>query len=165
MWAYNGQTESGNGCWPSAVCTGSASFDMFDGRKLQFFCSDAQTTASADMTPPWELTLAADKAFSKFDVACASDADCPIQGSQQCTAILWDATHDGFSYANGVACYNWDQTICPGDDFASLNENYANTKFSHYTEYTCAIGSKDGSGAMALSTAAAMIITAFSTMF
>ena len=39
MWQYNGQTESGTGCWNKAVCSGTGAYDMFDGRKLQFFCS------------------------------------------------------------------------------------------------------------------------------
>ena len=48
-WEYNGQTEAGEGCWNEAVCSGNGAYDMFDGRKLQFFCSDEQTSAAANM--------------------------------------------------------------------------------------------------------------------
>jgi hypothetical protein len=38
-----------------------------------------------------------------------------------------------------VACYNWDDRVCPGEDFASQNMNYELTSsFSYYTEYICA---------------------------
>jgi len=166
MWAYNGQTESGTGCWTSAVCSGNASFDMFDGRKLQFFCSEEQTTAAAAMSAPWGLTPI-EKAFSTFEVACESDADCPIAGSQQCTFILWDATDNGSSYANGVACYNWDEEVCPGgvgEDFASINENYANTQFSHYTEYSCTVQTSS-SATTALASVAAVILATVASLF
>lgn len=40
-WAYNGQTETMKGCWNKSVCKnemGTSSFEMFDGRMIQFFC-------------------------------------------------------------------------------------------------------------------------------
>ena len=76
--------------------------------------------------------------------------------------ILWDGSEDGTSYANGAACYNWDDPKpCPADDFGQRNENYANAKFSYYTEYKCA-----GSGATELIAAVALAaIATLSVMF
>ena len=107
MWAYNGQTESGQGCWNEAVCAGNGAYDMFDGRKLQYFCNDEQTNAAAQMSAPFELQAASAKHFDKFEPGCMVDEDCPDQNRHLCTAILWDGTQDGSSYANGSACYNW----------------------------------------------------------
>ena len=118
MWAYNGQTESGTGCWDAAVCSGSGAFDMFDGRTLQFFCNEDQFTASVSMDTPFLLTPMPMAPIAEFKVACHTDDDCPNPDVQQCTHILWDGTEDGKSYANGVACYNWDEPVCPGSDFA-----------------------------------------------
>ena len=156
MWSYNGQTESGTGCWSNAVCSGAGAFDMFDGRKLQFFCSRDQTLGASSMGAPWGLTAVNGAPFDKFIVACEADSDCPSPDTQFCTRILWDGTDDGKSYANGVACYTWgpDSDVCPGPEFANLNENYANTGFSHYTQYECT------TGAMHLVSAAAATILA-----
>jgi hypothetical protein len=55
MWAYNGQTESGTGCWEDAVCSAPA-FLMFDERKIQWFCSEDQKTAAAGLDAPFGLT-------------------------------------------------------------------------------------------------------------
>ena len=76
--------------------------------------------------------------WEEFEVACQSDADRrPYDGF--CTLINWDATEDGSQFANGAACYNWDDEVCPSEgDFASVNENYDNTGFSFYTQFTCA---------------------------
>jgi len=71
------------------------------------------------MSAPFGLTAAAEKHFDTFEVACMADSDCPVPGKgQQCTFILWDGTQDGSSYANGAACYNWNESVCPGEDFA-----------------------------------------------
>ena len=77
MWAYNGQTESGRGCWAAAVCKGNGAYDMFDGRKLQYFCSQDEKDAAASMSAPFGLTAASAAHFDTFEVACAADADCP----------------------------------------------------------------------------------------
>jgi len=148
IWAYNGQIESGQGCWMSSVCSGQSSFDMFDGRKLQFFCTDEQVTAATNMTAPWGLTPG-EKAFSEFKTVCATDADCPNPETQQCLEVLWDATEDGFNYANMMTCYNWDEKVCPGDAFAQENMNYENTLFSYYNHYSCVVGG-DGDKTMTL---------------
>jgi len=79
--------------------------------------------------------------WEEFEVACQSDADCKTWDGnvQYCTLINWDATEDGSQFANGAACYNWDDEVCPSEgDFASVNENYDNTGFSFYTQFTCA---------------------------
>lgn len=137
MWAYNGQVESGTGCWADAVCKGSGAWDMFDGRKLQFFCSEWETYLAGFMDDPFGLTQARSKHFDTFEIACKEHTDCPNPDRQQCTYILWEATQDGTSFANGSACYNWSPFVCPGPDFAQENKNYSGTGFSYHTEYSC----------------------------
>ena len=34
MWAYNDQKETGKGCWPMAVCSGTGAFVMFEERNI-----------------------------------------------------------------------------------------------------------------------------------
>ena len=132
---------------------------MFDGRKLQFFCSQAQLNAAASLEAPFGLTGAPSPHFEEFEVACAKDSDCPmIDKGQLCTLILWDGSQDGTSYANGSACYNWNEAICPGPDFAQQNMNYEGTKFSYYTEYKCASSSAFALAASAFATLASLSI-------
>ena len=43
MWNYGSQHESGKGCWDISVCNnanGNSSYTMFDGRLIQWFCTD-----------------------------------------------------------------------------------------------------------------------------
>ena len=54
---------------------------MFDGRKLQFFCSREQSAATALMDVPFGLKMDIDRAFPEFEVACETDADCPAPDS------------------------------------------------------------------------------------
>mmetsp|Transcript_49707 Transcript_49707/g.57361 ORF Transcript_49707/g.57361 Transcript_49707/m.57361 type:complete len:275 (+) Transcript_49707:45-869(+) len=142
LWSYNGQLESGIGCWTKDVCSGSTSFDMFDGRQLQFFCAQEQTTGAL-ATPPWGLTYSNRTISNDWYSICSEDADCPStdpSNNQQCLAVLWDVTNDGLNYANMMACYNWDEDVCTAannTDFGQENMNYDNTKFSFYNEYSC----------------------------
>ena len=99
-----------------------------------------------------------EKPFDKFEPICEVDADCPRPDlGQVCLNYYWDATLDGNSFANGVACYNWEYPVCPGDEFASFNYNYENTGWSAYTQMSCKDSS--GSSASSLIEAAAMILT------
>merc|ERR1719230_2465124 len=52
-WEYNGQFESGQGCWPFAVCSGHSSYNMFDGRKIQWFCDSYSDLAADGLDPPF----------------------------------------------------------------------------------------------------------------
>ena len=51
-WGYNNQFESMTGCWHKSVCKnemGSQSFEMFDGRRIQWFCDrDAHEKANGN---------------------------------------------------------------------------------------------------------------------
>ena len=40
MWTFTEQIDSGRGCWREEVCSGNGSYDIFDGRIIQWFCSD-----------------------------------------------------------------------------------------------------------------------------
>merc|ERR1712238_450869 len=143
LWSYNGQLESGTGCWTKDVCSGSTSFDMFDGRQLQFFCSQEQTTGML-VTPPWGLTNSNRTISKEWYSICSEDADCPSTdpaNNQQCLPVLWDVTNDGLNYANMMTCYNWDEDVCTAAnniDFGQENMNYDQTQFSYYNEYSCA---------------------------
>ena len=44
---------------------------------------------------------------------------------------------DGRNYANGENCGNWSVPVCPGNEFAEINYNYENTKFSYYAQKKC----------------------------
>ena len=78
MWAYNNQIESGRGCWRQDVCTGTGAFDVFDGRKIQWFCSEEQFAENKDRTLPWKTAKIIDPApFDEFEEACEQDEDCP----------------------------------------------------------------------------------------
>ena len=69
---------------------------------------------------------------------CETDADCPRPDlGQVCTKIYWDATIDGSQFANGEACYNYEEPVCPGKPFASVNYNYDNSLWSYYVQYEC----------------------------
>ena len=54
-WAYNGQVESGRGCWEFAVCSGNGAFNMFDGRKIQWWCDSYSTHAADGLDAPYGL--------------------------------------------------------------------------------------------------------------
>lgn len=157
MWSYNGQLESGTGCWMKEVCSGSTSFDMFDGRQLQFFCSpeqsaywvqrhDNQLVPGYLTNPPWGLTYSNRTVSDEWYSICTQDADCPgtdTAQNQKCVPVLWDVTDDGLNYANMMTCYNWDpgQDVCAAanhTDFGQENMNYDQTQFSFYNEYACA---------------------------
>jgi len=154
LWSYNGQLESGTGCWTKDVCSGSTSFDMFDGRQLQFFCSAEQTTGAL-VTPPWGLSNSNRTISNEWYSICETDSDCPAyesnpENNQQCLPVLWDVTNDGLNYANMMTCYNWDEDVCTAanmTDFGQENMNYENTEFSFYNEYSCAGSSSDSSTA------------------
>ena len=77
MWQYNDQIESGTGCWDEAVCSGNGAYDMFDGRKIQFFCDKRQKKIARKMSAPFGLSPASNEHFDKFEVVCTKDEDCP----------------------------------------------------------------------------------------
>ena len=112
---------------------------MFDERMIQWFCSDEQKewASMSDYDAPYGLTRADEPHFDEYEWSCNDHDDCAP--GQQCTYILWDGTQDGESYANGVACYSWDDEVCPDDEqFGSVNENYnGGTEFSSYTQFQC----------------------------
>lgn len=77
MWAYNGQTDSGKGCWDQRLCAKGAAYDMFDGRKIQWFCSAAQVTAgtteytaSSGLGADLPIKLAAAPHFTVYKESC-----------------------------------------------------------------------------------------------
>jgi len=82
MWAYNGQTEAGEGCWDRFVCSGDngsqGSWLMFDERQIQWFCSDDQMrgAAMAGNEAPFGLAAADAPHFDAWADSCTSDADC-----------------------------------------------------------------------------------------
>lgn len=142
------------------VCSGSTSFEMFDGRLLQFFCSPEQLAGwiqwyPTDIdqqvpdyltNPPWGLTYSNRTISDEWYSICTQDSDCPstdpIQ-NQQCVPVLWDVTDDGLNYANMMTCYNWNpgQDVCAAanhTDFGQENMNHDQTQFSFYNEYACA---------------------------
>ena len=133
MWQYNGQTESGRGCWRRNICTGTATYTMFEERDQQYFCSEEQFAENLDRDPPenWNLVPRDEKVWDEFEAACETDADCPRPDlGQVCTKIFWQATRDGSNFANGESCYSWEAPVCPGKEFSSQNYNYDNTGFS-----------------------------------
>lgn len=85
------------------------------------------------------LTPATAMHWGEFKVSCDKNSDCSGD-AQKCTNLLWEAKDDGGkTYANGVACYDWDETPCIDTlAFASVNTNYETTKeFSKYNQYQC----------------------------
>lgn len=72
MWAYNGQHESGKGCWDATMCAGNGSYLMFDERKIQWFCSEEQTSAAdtAAKANAFNLKQADAKHWDEFKVSC-----------------------------------------------------------------------------------------------
>ena len=60
---------------------------------------------------------------------------------------------------NGMTCLNWNHPVCPGKEFAAINYNYENTKFSYYYQTKCTSGE---SGANALVASAAALLAALS---
>ena len=70
LWAYNGQSESGKGCWPFAVCSGNGSYDMFDGRQIQWWCDSYSDLAADGLDPPFGLTRTAEPNFDEWKPGC-----------------------------------------------------------------------------------------------
>ena len=66
------------GCWHKSVCTGNASYLMFDGRKIQWFCGPEAlvkiNSVFGAMKFPLKAALA--KHWTKAENACLSHADC-----------------------------------------------------------------------------------------
>ena len=68
---------------------------------------------------------------------------------------------DGKSWGVGTACYNGNETKCPGGEtWAEENENYVSNKFSYYTQQWCA-----DNFAIKLASASAATIGAFMSLF
>ena len=133
-WEYNEQFVSACGCFKKNVCTGNGTFQMFEERTIQFFCTDEQHEEVKDMPAPYTLVPKEEKLFEgDWEPACETDADCthPELG-QVCINYYWDLTIDGSSFANGVGCYNWEYPVCPAEPFAAQNYNYDNTEWSYY---------------------------------
>lgn len=142
-WAYNKQYEAAQGCWHKSVCRGNASYLMFDGRQIQWFCGDdAATKVNGDFgdAKPYPLKLSKTKHWEAYAEACKTHEDCIARSgkkNQRCTAFIWDGTDDGKAFGSGTACYTWDKEVCPGKSWAIQNKNYVGTKFSHYTQMWC----------------------------
>ena len=158
MWTYNGQIESGTGCWEEAVCRHDTAWTFYDDRKIQFFCSEEQKIDGFEYPYGW---MRSEKHFDQFRDTCMFDSDCPYPDKQVCTYFLWDVTKDGKSYANGSSCYNWD--VCPGPDAAIINENY--TGYSYYVEWTCADSMFDHLEGSAMTVATSSVVIALTTLF
>ena len=131
-WAYNGQYESAQGCWHKSVCKGTASYLMFDGRQIQWFCSQEDLAQIGDNFGDlaYPLNPADTKHWDMYEEACNNHQDCITRSgnsNQRCTAFLWDGTEDGNAYGAGTACYSWDREVCPGPTFAIQNQNYVGT--------------------------------------
>ena len=78
MWEYNKQIDSGRGCWSSTVCSGSAAYELFDGRKLQFWCTGQQASKAAEVEiAPFGLTWGTRSIAIDFRMVCTQDSDCP----------------------------------------------------------------------------------------
>ena len=93
---------------------------------------------------------------------CEKDSDCPHpELGQVCLDFYWEGTMDGTTFSNGDGCYNWEAPVCPGDTFATINYNYANTQWSYYGQYTCKPGE---SAASALAAASAALLVTLSLM-
>ena len=159
MWDYQEQLETGQGCWRRNVCTGTTTFRMFEERNIQWFCSDEQLAENLETEPPkhWNLEPLPEKVYPEFKPSCETDADCPRPDfGQVCTRFYWDATIDGKNFSNGIACYNWEHPVCPGNEFAAINFNYENTGFSYYYQAKCVTEAE--STAQALLTTAATVL-------
>jgi len=159
MWTYNGQTETGKGCWRRNVCTGTGTYQMFEERIQQYMCTEEQFADNLDTQPPqnWNLDPLPEKYWNEYEPACKTDADCPMpENGQVCTKLYWEGTKDGRNYANGEACYNWEHPVCPGDTFAAQNYNYESTGFSYY--YQCACTSEASATSLALAAAATITL-------
>ena len=106
MWDVDTDTEhhheSALGCWPSAVCMGSGTFDYIFGT-LQFFCTQEQHDTAASMDAPFDLQPKPEKHLSEFRASCAQDSDCPYENSRCWRTFIID-TEDGKTFANGVSC-------------------------------------------------------------
>ena len=140
MWEYNGQEESGTGCWEFAVCSGNNAYNMFDGRKIQWWCDSYSDAAADGLDAPYGLERSETTHFDSWSPGCTSNLDCP--NNQFCTWFMWDGTQDGQSYANGAACYIQDEGRCPSDQhWGTVNANFwgpDGTGFSAYTQQDCA---------------------------
>ena len=111
MWQYNKQIESGEGCTRQEVCSGSATYKVFeeDGRTLQFFCTDEQIQENEGSTMPYNgLTLLPDKKWDSFEIVCQTDSDCDMDPDkvQHCLDYYWDMVTEpqalqGSSYQQG----------------------------------------------------------------
>ena len=131
---------------------------MLKERKLQFFCSEDQFAANIGKeTPPdWKLEPLPEKYWDEWESACESDADCPRPDlGQVCTQLLWFATQNMSNWTNGMQCANWAHPVCPGKEFATINYNYENTKFSYFSQKKCT--SESGAHALVLSAASLLI--------
>ena len=132
---------------------------MFEERILQFFCTDEQHANQVDAEPVLGLVALPKKEWDGFQVICTKDEDCPRTDlGQVCTKFYWDAVADGSSYQTGEACFNWDEKVCPSDDFSSINYNHSNTDWSHYIQYSCL---DEGSGASTLLSTSAVLLAMF----
>jgi hypothetical protein len=140
MWEYNGQSESARGCWEFAVCSDTGSYNMFDGRKIQWFCDSYSTHAADGLEAPYGLERSDSAHWDSFQSGCVDNTQCP--NNQFCTYFLWDGTQDGRSYGNGSACYIQDEGRCPSEQhWGTVNANYwgpDGTGFSAYTQQDCA---------------------------
>jgi hypothetical protein len=90
MWAYNGQYESATGCWELAVCSDNAAYNMFDGRKIQWFCDTYSEYAADGLEAPYGLERSPTKHFETMTPACKDNTECPE--NQYCTWFIWDGT-------------------------------------------------------------------------
>ena len=145
MWAYNGQHESANGCWSNKVCLGNGAWTLFDGRKIQWFCSEAQKkqvegkTIETDLKYPLKRAVNKENEpiqhFKSYKESCTKDEDCKLKKLGICTKFFWLGTKDAEAFGYGSACYSWDDPVCPSDKpFGSKNRNYDNVgHFSYYT--------------------------------
>ena len=131
---------------------------MFEERIIQFFCTEEQFAANVNSPPEFNLEPIDETEWDEFEVICEVDSDCPRTDlGQVCLHYYWDMVKDGSSYMTGEACYNWETPVCPASDFSSINYNYENSEWSYYTQMRCK--DQSGSGASALFSAAALLLT------
>ena len=77
MWTYHEETETGRGCWKRNVCTGTGTYQMFEERVQQYFCSEEQFAENLDTEPPqdWNLVPLPEKHWDEYKPACEVDSD------------------------------------------------------------------------------------------
>ena len=151
MWDADDDTqhhhESGLGCWPAAVCTGSGTFENIIGT-FQFFCTQEQHDTAASMDAPYGWNPKPEKHLSEFRAACAQDSDCPYD-NHRCWRMFYESTEDGKAFGNGVTCDH---------DIPVENRNYAQTDGFFYFQYEGMSPDSEYMGAMTIAATTTTVI-------